>query len=152
RRIPRKRSPRMMIDGRLISTMAILALLAAAGHAPDWPRFLGPNHASASPERKLLHDWPKEGARKLWEYEKGEGHTGPAIAGNRVVLFHALDGNEVIDCLDIATGARQWRVTHPVDYVSQYGAGPGPRTSPVVDGNLVFTLGVKGTLQALDLS
>ncbi|HEY3897235.1 MAG TPA: PQQ-binding-like beta-propeller repeat protein [Chthoniobacter sp.] len=128
-----------------------LALTISAG-AADWPRFLGPNNDSSSPETKLLHDWPKDGPHKLWEYEKGDGHTGPSIAGSRVLLFHAVDGNEVVDCLDIANGSRQWRTGYPCDYVSQFGAGPGPRTGPVIDGNLVFTLGVKGTLQALDLA
>jgi outer membrane protein assembly factor BamB len=133
-------------------SLGVLLFAATSASASDWPRFLGPNNDSSSPETKLLHDWPKEGPRKLWEYEKGDGHTGPAIAGTRVILFHALDANEVVDCLDIASGARQWRVTYPADFVSQFGAGPGPRTGPVIDGDLVFTLGVKGTLQALDLA
>jgi outer membrane protein assembly factor BamB len=136
----------------VIAGMALLVLAGTAGRAADWPRLLGPNNDSSSPETKLLHEWPKGGPRKLWEYEKGEGHTGPVIVGSRVLLFHALDGNETIDCLDAATGTRQWRVSYPADYVSQYGGGPGPRTGPVVDGDLVFTLGIKGTLQALDLA
>src|SRR4051812_4372115 len=110
-----------MIADRLATKLAILALAAVSVHAADWPRYLGPNNDSASPETKLLHEWPKEGPRKLWEYSKGEGHTGPAIADGRVVLFHALDGNEVVDCLDFTTGARQWRVSYPANYQSQYG-------------------------------
>jgi outer membrane protein assembly factor BamB len=133
-------------------TLAILLLATVNARSADWPRLLGPNNDSSSPETKLLHEWPKEGPRKLWEYEKGEGHTGPVIVGSRVLLFHALDGNEIVDCLDAATGARQWRVSYPADYVPQYGGGPGPRTGPVIDGDLVFTLGIKGTLQALDLA
>src|SRR5579872_2283355 len=88
--------------------VALVAFAATTLHAADWPRFLGPNNDSASPETKLLHEWPKDGPHKLWEYEKGEGHTGPAIAGGHVVLFHALNGNEIIDCLDAASGQRQW--------------------------------------------
>ena len=126
--------------------------LALTANAADWPRFLGPNNDSASAETKLLKEWPKDGPPRLWEYEKGAGHTGPVIAGGRIVLFHALDGNEVVDALDAASGQRQWRVSYPVDYTAQNGAGPGPRTSPVIDGNVVFTFGIKGTLQALDLA
>ncbi|MEI9897009.1 MAG: PQQ-binding-like beta-propeller repeat protein [Chthoniobacter sp.] len=141
-----------MIVGRLVSKIALLVLLAGSARAADWPRYLGPNNDSASPETKLLHAWPKEGPHQLWEYPKGDGHTGPVIAGGHVVLFHALDGNEVIDCLDAVTGVRQWRVSYPADYQPQFGAGPGPRTAPVIDGSVVFTLGIKGTLQALDLA
>jgi outer membrane protein assembly factor BamB len=141
----------MMNVRRTILTIAFAAV-ACTAPAADWPRFLGPNNDNSSPETGLLHEWPKEGPRKLWEYEKGDGHTGPAIAGGHVVLFHAIDGNEIVDCLDAATGARQWRESYPADFVSQYGAGPGPRSGPVIDGDLVFTLGIKGTLQALELA
>ena len=120
--------------------------------AADWPRLLGPNHDGTSTETKLLHAWPKDGPPKLWEYEKGDGHTGPAIAGGRVVLLHALEGKETVDCLEAATGKRVWRFGYTTDYVSQYGAGPGARTSPVIEGGSVFTLGVKGTLHCLDLA
>ncbi len=126
--------------------------VAASALADDWPRFLGPKNDGTSAETKLLRAWPKEGPRKLWEYEKGDGHTGPAIAGGRVVLFHALEGRETVDCLDAATGARTWRFAYATDFVTQYGAGPGARTSPVIEGGSVFTFGVRGTLHCLDLA
>lgn len=134
-----------------LATVAFL-LLVACTFADDWPRFLGPNNDGTSAETKLLHTWPKDGPRKLWEYEKGDGHTGPVIAGGRVVIIHALAGKETVDCLDAASGARTWRFAYTVDFVSQYGAGPGARTSPVIDGGSVFTFGVKGTLHCLDLA
>jgi outer membrane protein assembly factor BamB len=134
-----------------LAALALLWLVACAS-AADWPRFLGPNNDGTSAETGLLHAWPKEGPRKLWEYEKGDGHTGPAIAGGRVVMLHALDGKETVDCLDATTGARTWRFAYTTDFVTQYGAGPGARTSPVIDGDSVFTFGVKGTLHCLDLA
>src|SRR4051812_48360397 len=134
------------------SITAVCLILTASTFAADWPRFLGPNNDGTSAETKLLHTWPKEGPRKLWEYEKGAGHTGPVIAGGKVVLLHALDGKETIDCLDAATGARLWRFDYPVDFVSQYGAGPGAQTSPVIDGDSVYTLGVTGLLHCLDFA
>ena len=63
-----------------LAVLALLSLVACVS-ADDWPRFLGPNNDATSAETKLLHAWPKEGPRKLWEYEKGAGHTGPVIAG-----------------------------------------------------------------------
>lgn len=141
-----------MSGRRLLSHLASWCLIFNTTHAADWPRFLGPNNDSASAEAGLLKAWPNDGPPRIWEYEKGAGHTGPAIAAGRVVIFHALDGNEVVDALEAATGERKWRVSYPVDYTAQFGAGPGPRTSPVIDGGVVFTFGIKGTLQALDLA
>lgn len=141
-----------MSGRRLVSQIALLFLATAAIRASDWPRFLGPDNNNSSAETSLLHTWPKDGPRRLWEYEKGAGHTGPVVAGGRAVLFHAIDGQEVVDCLDAATGERRWRTSYAADYTPQLGAGPGPRTSPVIDGDLVFTFGIKGTLQALDFA
>lgn len=132
--------------------LAVVAWLfcAAGAWGEDWPRFLGPENDATSRETKLMHQWPESGPRIIWEYEKGDGHTGPAIVGGRVVLFHKVDGDETVDSLEAATGARVWRAGYPSSYVSQFGAGPGPRTSPVIADGRVFTLGVEGTLQCLD--
>lgn len=129
-----------------------LLLPVSCAVAEDWPRFLGPRNDNTSTETKLLHAWPKDGPRKLWEYEKGAGHTGAAIAGGRVVLLHTLDGRETLDCLDAETGARKWRFDYAVDYTSQFGAGPGARTSPVIDGGAVYAMGVTGVLHCVDLA
>jgi outer membrane protein assembly factor BamB len=104
-----------------------------------------------SPETKLLHEWPKEGPPKLWEYPKGSGHSAPAISKGHVVLFHTEGKNEIVDCLDAQSGARKWRVACETESTARYGAGPGPRTNPVIADGRVFTLGAGGSLQCLEL-
>ena len=60
-------------------------------------------------------------------------------------VYVSLWGANAVLVLDAATGARRWRTSYAADYTPQFGAGPGPRTSPVIDGPLVFTFGIKGT-------
>jgi outer membrane protein assembly factor BamB len=134
----------------LIYSAAFAGLLATAS-AGDWLHFLGPNHDNSSPETELLHEWPKDGPRKLWEYAKGSGHSAPAISKGRVVLFHTEGQREIIDCLDAQTGERKWRAEYNTQSTARYGAGPGPRTNPVILDDRVFTLGAGGTLQCLEL-
>jgi len=129
---------------------AFAALLVTAG-ASDWPHFLGPNHDNSSAETALLHDWPKDGPRKLWEYAKGSGHSAPAIAKGRVVLFHTEGQRELIDCLDAENGNRKWGFAYDTDSTARYGAGPGPRTNPVISEGRVFTLGAGGALHCFEL-
>lgn len=129
----------------------VLAALLATAAASDWPHFLGPNHNNSSPETKLLHDLPKDGPRKLWEYPKGSGHSVPAISKGRVVLFHTEGKSEIVDCLAAESGERKWRVTYDTESTARYGAGPGPRTNPVIADGRVFTLGAGGVLQCLEL-
>jgi outer membrane protein assembly factor BamB len=117
----------------------------------DWASFLGPNHNLVSPETALLTRFPSEGLSVVWETKKGEGFAAPAILGDRLVLFHRVEGQEVVDCLHALDGRRFWRVSAPSDYRDRYGFNSGPRASPVIADGQVITLGAQGHLQCLDL-
>lgn len=125
--------------------------LAKNAVTSDWPRVLGPNHDATSPEKPLLKTWPKDGPKKVWEVVRGEGYTSPAISGDRLVIFHALEGKETIECLERETGKRFWSVDYTIDYQDRYGFSSGPRASPVIADGVVVVLGVTSTLHALDL-
>ena len=130
----------------------IYALFATPALAADWPRLLGPTHDATSPETHLLHEFPKAGLRILWEREKGGGFGGPAIAGDELVIFNRIEEREVVECLSAETGKTVWKFDCSAPYRSRYGGSTGPRTSPVIDGSLVFTFGIAGQLRALDLA
>ena len=117
----------------------------------DWPRFLGPRHDLHSKETKLLKMFPEGGPRKVWEVERGTGHAPPVLAGTRLVMFHALNGREVIECLHPETGKRYWKFDYAVRLGSSFGIEDAPRSGPVIDGDLVFVVGVRGDLHCLDL-
>src|SRR4051812_38652896 len=118
----------------------------------DWLSFLGPNHNLVVPETKLLKEFPPGGPRAVWEMIKGNGYAAPAVVGERVLVFHRLENKEVLDCLKADTGERFWRHEDPVVYVDQYGYSNGPRASPIIAGDFVYTLGVTGRLNCLELT
>ncbi len=95
----------------------------------DWACFLGPNHNAVSPETRLLARFPKGGPSLVWEVNKGSGYSAPAVLGNRLVLLHRVEGDEVVDCLKSDTGQRCWRFTYPSNYMDRYGYCDGPRQS-----------------------
>ena len=130
----------------------VLGLFGAGVFAADWPHFLGPKYDNISAETGLQHTWPKEGPRKLWEAPKGAGHSAPAVSGGKVVVFSADGENEVVEALDAANGARQWRVSYPAPFTSKYGGGSGPCSNPTIAGGRVFTLGISSILHGLDLA
>jgi outer membrane protein assembly factor BamB len=147
-----------------VKSLFSLALLVACAAAPtahtaptpaaaagDWPQFLGPTRDGHSPEKGLVDTWPKTGPKKLWTYEVGQGYAGPVVAGGRLVLFHRLGGDEVIDCLDAARGTRHWRFRYAAPYEDDLGKGDGPRATPSLAGGKVYTLGVSGILTCVDL-
>jgi outer membrane protein assembly factor BamB len=132
--------------------------LARDAVTSDWVAFLGPNHNGVSPETKLLARFPKGGPALVWEVNKGSGYSAPAILGDRLVLLHRVEGDEVVDCLKADTGQRYWRLTYPSNYMDRYGYCDGPRASPVIalgknaDDSLVYTVGAEGTLHCIELS
>ena len=126
--------------------------LPADAVTEDWPRFLGPRHDLHSRETRLLKSFPEDGPRKIWEVERGGGHAPPVVAGDYLVLIHTLGGREVIECLHSGSGKRYWKFDYPVKLTSSYGVDDAPRSAPVIDGDLVFTVGVRGDLHCLELT
>lgn len=135
-----------------------LALLGAGflclpmGTAADWPQLLGPTRNGISTETGLLLNWPKEGPPLLWEKKVGSGFSGPVVAGKRLILFHRLGDNDVVECLDAVNGKEQfWKFAYPTTYQDDYGKGDGPRSTPLIAENHVYTLGADGHLHCLEL-
>src|SRR4030095_605778 len=48
-------------------------------------------------------------------------------------------------------GGRKWGFAYDTESTERYGAGPGPRTNPVIADGRVFTLGAGGALHCFDL-
>jgi outer membrane protein assembly factor BamB len=133
-------------SSRLALAAALLVLAAA-----DWPQFLGPSRNGTSPETGLLKTWPDKGPPVVWEREVGEGYSGPVVVGGRLVLFHRVGDEEVVECLD-ATGKAHWKAATPTSYIDSFGKGNGPRSTPLIAGGKVYTLGADGLLQCLTLA
>ena len=121
--------------------------------APDavthsWTSFLGPSHNAVSTETPLRRELPPP---LVWELAKGSGYASPAIVGDRLLFLHRLDQEEVVECLHAETGASRWRFRYPTAYEDRYGYNNGPRSSPVIDRDRVFTVGAEGKLYCLDV-
>ena len=123
-------------------------LLAAAG---DWPQFLGPDRNGVYSGPAIETQWPEGGPRRLWEKKVGQGFAGPAVAGNRLLLFHRVANREIVEALDASTGAPLWRHEYETTYRDDFGFDEGPRSVPVVAEGVVYTFGAQGVLSAVEL-
>jgi outer membrane protein assembly factor BamB len=134
-----------------ISAAVALAGAAASAASSDWQQFLGPTRNGVYAGSDLAEAWPKEGPRRVWQIETGQGHSGPAVLGGRVILFHRLEDKEIVECLESTTGKRMWRVDYPSSYRDDFGFDEGPRATPAIDDNRVYTFGAEGVLHCADL-
>jgi len=112
---------------------------------------MGPTDNCISPETHLLKTFPGTGLQPVFELARGESYASPIIAGGKLLHFHAIDSAETLDCHDPETGKRLWTFSYPIQYRDRYGFSAGPRTSPVVQDEQIFLIGVTAMLHCLDL-
>lgn len=126
--------------------------LPAQTEGEDWPRFLGPRGDGSSSETGLLEGWSGEGPPLVWERSLGRSFSPPVTAAGRIIVFHRVRGEEIVECLEAATGRAIWKQGYPTRYLDRYGYNNGPRSSPTIDGDRVYTFGAEGKLTCLDFA
>jgi outer membrane protein assembly factor BamB len=115
--------------------------------AEDWPWIYGPRNNHTSPQKGLLRNWPPDGPQVLWKVPMAAGFGGPAVSGGKVYL---LDRDESVGdklrVLDLATGKELWSFPYNAPGKFMFA---GSRTTPTIDGELVYTVGPLGDLHAI---
>jgi len=137
-------------SARAASSQPKVGAAPAPGEGEDWPAFMGPRHDGTSLETGLLKSWPPEGPPKVWERDLGRSYSAPVTTRGRLIVFHRLGNEEVVEALDAKTGKPIWESAYPTRYVDRYGYNKGPRSSPAIDGDRVYTFGAEGTLSCFD--
>ncbi len=146
---------------------ALLALfLAIPAFADDWPQWLGPKRDGVWRETGIVKKLPKE-LPVVWRKPVAEGYAGPAVADGKVFVTDwvkerdakkpaspfnnntHIPGAERVHCLDAKTGETIWTYKYDCPYKVSYAAGP--RCTPLVHGDKVYTLGTMGDLLCLDV-
>ncbi|NNC88499.1 MAG: PQQ-like beta-propeller repeat protein [Akkermansiaceae bacterium] len=147
-----------------MKTFPLLVLAALAPpvlDADDWPQWFGPGRDGIWREAGIVEKFPEGGPKVLWRTPIHRGYAGPAVADGRVYVIDRevsdpskapanpfktgkVPGNERLLCLDAATGKVVWEQAYDCTYGISYAAGP--RATPTVDGDRVYTLGAEGNL------
>jgi len=138
---------RLLILGIGLTALA----LGVRVDAEDWPQFLGPSRDGVYRGPALAETWAPEGPTVVWRKSIGQGFSGPVVAQGRVILFHRVGNEEVVEAIDPLTGTTQWRYAYGSSYRDDFGFDEGPRAVPVVTGGVVYTFGAQGQLHAIDL-
>lgn len=137
---------------RFATALALAAPLATRAQAADnfdWPQWRGPQRNGISAEKDFATEWPKNGPRRLWTARIGGGYSSVSIANGRLYTMGNTGDVDHILCLDTKTGKLLWDYQYPCAAADPNGY-PGPRSTPTVDGNLVFTVSRLGHLLCLN--
>ena len=120
----------------------------------DWPGWRGPGRDGWVSGFRPPAQWPEQ-PEQTWQLEVGTGYASPVISDDRVYQ-HARQGDEeVIWCLDLQTGAVNWRQSYAAPFRMGGGGehhGKGPKSSPALADGRLFTLSIAGLLSAWDVN
>ena len=120
--------------------------LAQAQQAGDWPQWRGPDGSGVSRETKWNSAALTGGAKIAWKASVGAGYSAVSVKGPRLYTMGNKDNADSVVCLNTADGAEVWRQSYPC----KGGSYPGPRATPLVDGDVVYTVGRDGDVLCLD--
>ena len=134
--------------------------------ADDWPQWMGTKRDSVWRETGIVDQFPEGGLEVRWRTPVELGYAGPAMAGGKVVLTDfvrdsgtirnkpggrdKLSGKERVLCFDAKSGDELWKHEYDCTYAVSYPSGP--RCTPTIDGDLVYTLGTEGNLLCLRIA
>jgi outer membrane protein assembly factor BamB len=126
----------------------------------DWNQWAGPGRDFNVPNTGLAESWPENGPPEIWSRELGVGNSAVVVRdGLLYTIYRKLDaegkpeGNERVVALNAHDGSTAWEYEyHSIALEGQtlYNDDPGPHSTPLVQGDRIFTLGFAGQFICLD--
>jgi len=122
---------------------------AAAGPF-DWPQYRGPEGDGHHPAASFPTNWPKDGLEVAWSTPLGKGYSGVTAVDGVLYTQYSKDGDEFLAAYDAASGEQKWQLRLDKERPDQF--GDGPRSTPTLDGGLIYAVSAFGHLWAVILS
>jgi outer membrane protein assembly factor BamB len=132
----------------LIVALGMVAALGGQSPGTDWPQWRGPDRTGVSQESGLMKQWPASGPAVVWSASSlGAGYGSVAVKDERVFVQGLKGSQSAVSSLNRADGKVVW--SKALGGTSFGNQGPGPRSTPTVDGDRVYVLTENGDLVCL---
>ena len=135
---------------RSLLAFSVVTMVAGAstGAQPAWPQWHGPKRDNVSTETGLLRQWGPNGPALAWQASGlGLGFSSLAITNGRIFTMGDHGAEQFIEALDAQSGKMVWKTKVGPSHEDEYG---GPRSTPTVDGALLYAVGTEGDLVCLE--
>lgn len=140
---------------RLVRFVCGAAAVAACAFGDGYPQWRGPARDGISTEKNLQQQWPAAGPKLLWSIQDGgDGYGAVAVSGGRVYMVSNRGmEDEIVQALSVEDGKRLWSTRiGKVGNPDQAPAYPSARSTPTIDGDLLYAFGSDGDLACLEVS
>src|SRR5688572_5879116 len=135
----------------VVAVSTVLSSRVLSGQSPataDWPQWRGPDRTGVSRETGLLKQWPAAGPPVVWSAASlGAGYGSVAVSGDRVYVQGMRNSRSVVSALNRADGKLVW--VRELGPALNQDRGPGPRSTPTIDGDRAYVLTENGDLACL---
>jgi outer membrane protein assembly factor BamB len=123
----------------------------------DYPRFLGNGYWAEVDNVELETDWSLHPPQEVWRTEVGAGWSGFAVVGDYAITQEQRGDQELVVCYRVASdkpaGETVWSHADEIRF-DPGGAGAlggvGPRATPTIHNERVYTMGATGIVHCLD--
>jgi outer membrane protein assembly factor BamB len=134
---------------RILFALALVGCFCSAAlRADDWPQWRGPQRDGHVPAGVAVPSSLPPAPKVVWHGSLGNGVASPVVSGGRVFCLDNQDGKETVHAYEAASGKVIWSAA--LDEVHKDSQSPpGPRCTPLVDGDRVYVQSCRGQLQCL---
>jgi len=142
---PQAKLQESIADSALAPQSAVMATTA-------FPQFLGPNRNAVIPNREFATPTTATAtAEELWRIGIGDGWAGFAIQDQYCVTLEQRGDEECVTTYQLSDGKLLWSHKETARHQNPLG-GIGPRSTPTIRGDVVFTQGATGIVLCLNLT
>lgn len=145
----------MKKTGFKLCFLAILFLLqtplivAQDQSSNDWNQFRGAARNGVATEEININQFPADGPNLLWKKKLGDGFSEITVVGDRLYTMiserkDSISGSEFIAAFDAKTGNEIWRSKVDSLFFNEF--GDGPRSTPSIDKDRIYSLSSHGKL------
>ncbi|MBF0197570.1 MAG: PQQ-like beta-propeller repeat protein [Planctomycetes bacterium] len=130
----------------LIYSLVFFLSLLSALHAEDWGPWRGPRKDGISLEKNWNYKKLLKNPKPLWNFQLGKGHSAVATKGDFCYSMGNKKDRDIIYCINNKNGKEVWNY----DYACKAGNFAGPRCTPVLDDDKVYTMSRSGLVLCLN--